>query len=123
MKNQELLNNIKQFLDDEHLSKSTEQYAANDPRLVEAALELANNSKSILGGLYYDFRKPNDGFLRKTKNKIVGKIANIVRNTLERPLLTQQKFNEQTYYLLNLLLEENKQLKKQLDRSEKGAND
>jgi hypothetical protein len=110
-----LLSRIKKYAKDENLSKTNEAYESNDPRLIEAALELAEKSKSILGGLYYDFRKPSQGLLRNIKNKVIGKIANIVRNTLERPLLTQQKFNEQSFYLLKLLLEENKKLKQDIE--------
>jgi hypothetical protein len=107
---------IKKYLEDEHLDSSTNTYDKNDPRLIEASLEIAEESKSIMGGLYFDFRKPEDSFTRKIKNKIIEKIANIVRNTLERPLLTQQKFNEQMYYLVNTLLDENKQLKQELEK-------
>lgn len=114
--NEELLKNIREYAKKENLSVETESYTENDPRLIEAALELAGRSKSILSGLYFDFRKAETGAVRKLKNKIIGKIANIVRNTLERPLLTQQKFNEQTFYLLNVLLEEHKKLKEELEK-------
>lgn len=110
----DILQGLKNYISDEHLQLSSEKYQDNDPRLVKASLEIAESTKSILGGLYYDFRKPNQSKLRKLKNLVIGKIANIVRNTLERPLLTQQKFNEQSYFLLKLLLKENEQLKQEL---------
>lgn len=105
---------LKAYTDSEHLVASKDTYADDDPRLVEAALELAETSKSILGGLYYDFRKTETSSIRKAKNSVIGKIANVVRNVVERPLLTQQKFNEQTFYLLKLLLAENAKLKAKL---------
>jgi hypothetical protein len=111
---QGFLENARKYLEAENLGEKSEKYAANDPRLVAASIELANESKAILGGLYFDFRKADRGFFRKLKNKVIGKIANIVRNTMERPLLTQQKYNEQIYYLVNMLLEENKQLRSEL---------
>lgn len=119
---QNLLSEIKNYAKDEHLATGSESYTNNDPRLVAAALELAESSKAILGGLYYDFRKTEDGTLRKLKNKVIGKIANIVRNTLERPLLTQQKFNEQSFYLIKLLLEENRKLRAELAELKSGTN-
>lgn len=113
-KSSEMLEKIKEYARQENLSQSKQTYESNDPRLIEAALELSEKSKSILGGLYYDFRKPSDSFVRNLKNKVIGKITNIVRNTLERPLLTQQKFNEQSHYLVKVLIEENKKMKKEI---------
>lgn len=115
-KAEQLLEKVREYAAYENLSIDTNSYEANDPRLVEAALELANKSKAILGGLYYDFRKTDNSFPRRLKNKLIGKIANIVRNTLERPLLTQQKYNEQSFYLINVLLAENAKLKQEIDQ-------
>lgn len=113
------LKKVQDLAHKENLMQTKEGYEENDPRLIEAAMELAEKSKSILGGLYFDFRKTDTGTLRKAKNKVIGKVANIVRNTLERPLLTQQKFNEQIYYLVDGLLKENKKLSEELEEIKK----
>jgi len=109
------LTDLKNYAKSEHLD-SDNSYLENNERLTTAALELADKSKSILGGLYYDFRKADNSFMRKVKNLIIAKIANIVRNTLERPLLTQQKFNQQSYFLIAELYKENKLLRTELTK-------
>jgi hypothetical protein len=109
-----LLKNIDSYAESEHLAAGVQSYQKDDPRIVGAALEIAERSKSILGGLYYDFRKTGGGFSRKVKNMVIQKLANIVRNTVERPFLTQQKYNEQIYYLVKLLVEENQSLRKEM---------
>lgn len=98
----ELSGKLHDYLQAEGLARDVEKYRNDDPRLVTAALEVAQQSKSLMGGLYQDFRKREDSFARRLKNKIIGKIANIVRNTLERSLQTQQRFNDQIYYLTKL---------------------
>lgn len=112
----ELLKKIDDYNKAENLSSGEETLAANDPRLIAASLELAGRTKSILSGLYFDFRKPGTSTLRKLRNKVIDKIARVTRSTVERPFLTQQKFNEQSYYLLKVLLEENKQLKAEIEQ-------
>ncbi len=110
----EFLQKVKAYGVTEQISAQSGQFDAYDPKLVAAVYEIAKDSKSILGGLYYDFRKSEQGLARKLKNLIIEKIANIVRNTLERPLQTQQKFNEQVYYLLTMLQMENSALKAEI---------
>jgi hypothetical protein len=122
MQTEELLPKVQDMLKQENLTTEQDYFSENDPRLTAAAIEIAGESKSILGGLYYDFRKADTNTARKIKNKVIGKIANIVRNTLERPLITQQKFNEQIYYLVTNLIAENKKLKQELDQLKKHNN-
>lgn len=74
-----------------------------DPVVIKSVIKAASESKNIVAGLYYDFQKPAVSGLRRIKNIVIGKIANIVRNTIERSFLTQQKFNDQTYFLLETI--------------------
>lgn len=110
----QLVAKAKQFVAAEQLDHKQAKYKESDPRLVEAALEVAETSKNILSGLYFDFRQTGGGSLRKLKNAVLGRIANVVRNTLERSLLSQQKFNEQTLFLIKSLQKDNSELRQQI---------
>jgi|GEM_PF-4966707 len=134
MYNEYIVNNNKNFTENlkktvaaENLGKPSEKYSQTDPRLLEAAIEIATKTKSVLGGLYFDFRKTETGTLRKLKNKVIGKIANIVRNVVERPFLTQQKYNEQMLYLVQNLLARQAELEEEVASlksiSEKDSNE
>ncbi|MFW5702856.1 MAG: hypothetical protein ACOCXP_02725 [Candidatus Dojkabacteria bacterium] len=115
----DLIGKIRNYAHEEHLDSNSQKYEKTDPRLIAAALEIAAGSKNTLGGLYYDFRRSDSGLFRKIKNKLIGKVANIVRNTTERPFLTQQKFNEQAYFLIETLFEQNKKLTQRVAELEK----
>ena len=61
------------------------------------------------------------GFSRKIKSQLIRKIANVSRNTVELPLMRQQKFNDNVVLLLEYLFEENKKLKAELNKSQPKA--
>jgi hypothetical protein len=110
----QLVANAKKFVAAEQLDQKQAKYEESDPRLIEAALEVADTSKNILSGLYFDFRQTGGGSMRRLKNTVLGKIANIVRNTLERSLLSQQKFNEQALFLIKSLQKDNAELRREI---------
>ncbi len=120
MDSKKLRTNLTSFLKTEQiLGAQTNKYDEFDDELIAAALSVAKDNKAILKGLYTDFRKPESSRVRKIKNTIIGKIANIVRNTIEKPFLSQQKYNEQIFYLINALIQENKKLTSKLEKLEK----
>lgn len=80
------------------------------------ALPSLNNVKDILGSLYAPFYLDDQDFSRKIKNKMIRKIANISRNTIELPLMRQQKFNDNIVLLLEYLFEENLKLRAKLQK-------
>jgi hypothetical protein len=74
------------------------------------------NIKDVMSSLYSPFYLNDQGFSRKIKNQLVRKIANVSRNTIELPLMRQQKFNDNVVLLLEYLLEENLKLKAELQK-------
>lgn len=96
---------------------SSETVDLHSPEVVNTSLEVAQSTATILEELHRDFRKQNTGALRRAKNYVIGKLSNIVRNTVEKPLLSQQKYNQQVLFLLNHLQQEVEELKSQLKDS------
>lgn len=77
-------------------------------------LEAIRNTKDIQKHLYNEFLPQGKGLTRRVKNLIIGKIANVTRNTVERSLIKQQKFNENVALLLEFLFKENQKLRGQI---------
>lgn len=105
-----LKENLKQYISKNGLEESI------DVRLTsKQMLEALDSSKDVLGQLYYDFSH-GEGFLRKLKNLFIKRISSISRNTVERSMIRQQKFNDNTARLLRVLAEENQELKSRISQ-------
>lgn len=83
------------------------------------AIPALNNLKEIQSGLYQDYFLAEQGLVSKLKNKVIRKIANVTRNTVELPLMRQQKFNDNTTAVLEYLFTENAKLKSRIAELEK----
>lgn len=83
------------------------------------SLEILSSSKNVSKHLTAEFRKSDTSIFRKLKNFVLGKIANVVRNVMDKPLITQQTFNRQTYHLIAHLIKENKKLSDRITEIEK----
>lgn len=77
------------------------------------ALAAIEHNKNVLQELYFDFTNTGGGVVRKSKNAVIRKLANISRNTMELAIIRQQKFNDSVYFVLKYLIEENKKLRHQ----------
>ena len=105
-----LLLNINKVLTNEGipLNKTRE----NDLEMIEKyALPAIQNLKEIQSALYNDFFVGGKGIVGKAKGKIIRKMANVSRNTVELALMRQQKFNDNVVTILEYLLSENKRLR------------
>jgi len=116
----ELLAKIRQLLIKEDLLTETDRPSPED-MIKKYALPSLNGTKDILSSLYSPFYLNEQGFSRKIKSQLIRKIANVSRNTVELPLMRQQKFNDNVVLLLEYLFEENKKLKAELNKSQPKA--
>jgi len=84
--------------------------------LEEDVLPVLKVNKNILENLYsWDYKKTNKGLAIKIKNYFKKIIKNIVINIIERVEIKQAKFNEITYNAIEILIKENRDLKKQIE--------
>lgn len=81
----------------------------------EYLLPALDELKEIQSPLYEQFYQGGDGTVRKFKNKLINKIANITRNTVELSLMKQQKFNDNLTLIVTYLLEQNLKLKEEIN--------
>ena len=77
------------------------------------SLPAIQNLKEIQSALYNDFYVGGKGLKGKVKGKVIKKIANITRNTVELALMRQQKFNDSVVLILEYLVKENKRLREE----------
>ncbi len=91
------------------LNSSQDQQELIDKYIIPAL----ESSKDIQRHLYTGFTSDGN-MLRRIKNKVIQKIANVTRNTVEKSFMKQQKFNDNVFQLLGYLLNENKKLKEEL---------
>ncbi|HRO65336.1 MAG TPA: hypothetical protein PKU78_03895, partial [Candidatus Dojkabacteria bacterium] len=68
--------------------------------------------------IYEPFLFEKSGIIGKLKNLTLGKIGNVARNVVEKSVMRQQKFNDNSYTLLMHLYNENRDLKERLDKLE-----
>lgn len=119
MENRELLNKVASIRKSEHFNlKTNKNNGISKEQKVKIALEIAKDTQGVLRHLNREFRKPDRGFIRTLKNKVIGKIGNIVRNVLDKPLISQQKYNQQVSFIIDYLFKENKNLKKRIKELE-----
>lgn len=107
---QELLKRIRADISENDIGISA---AKSDPETLVAkyAIPALNNLKDIQSSLYADFFLDEQGWQRKIKNKVIRRIANVSRNTVELPLMRQQKFNDNVTAVLEYLFDENARLR------------
>lgn len=114
-----LLQNVRNLLKEEGVV-SYKKEINRDELIEKYILPALERIKDVQQPLYTDFIS-GKGFLRELKNKLIGKIANVTRNTVERSFMRQQKFNDNVYYLLKFLAEENRQLRSGLEKHGKNS--
>lgn len=76
-------------------------------------------NKDIQQALYQPITFDNQSIVRKLKNSVINKIANIVRNVVEKSFIKQQKYNDNLLIVIQLLLKENEELKSKIEKSTK----
>lgn len=110
---EELLNKIRTALKSEGLEA---EMATADPELLvtKYAIPALNNLKDIQSSLYTDYYLDESGLQRKLKNKVIRKLSNVTRNTVEMPLMRQQKFNDNVTAVLEYLISENAKLRAEI---------
>jgi hypothetical protein len=119
LENRELLDKVASIRKSEHFNlKTNKNNGISKEQKVKIALEIAKDTQGVLRHLNREFRKPDRGFIRTLKNKVIGKIGNIVRNVLDKPLISQQKYNQQVSFIIDYLFKENKNLKKRIKELE-----
>lgn len=111
-KSEKLLGNVNKILREEGLSLQADKEDSLE-MIQKYAMPALHNLKEIQASLYNEFFVGSKGPLGKLKGKVIGKIANVSRNTVELALMRQQKFNDNVVTILEYLVEENKRLKEE----------
>lgn len=112
MNSKDLINKAEELLKTEGVSMEDK---TNEETLREYILPAMESSKDILSSVYSFQSREREGLLGKIKTKIQQKIIFTVINVIEKQSMRQQKFNELTYRAVEKLIEENENLKKQLN--------
>lgn len=115
---QELLKRAQKVLEDEGLYKENVDQSPSAV-LKEFIMPGLKSSKDILSTIYTFQSRDREGFFGKIKTAIQRKIIFTVINVIEKQSMRQQKFNELTYRAIEQLIEENKDLKAQLEELRK----
>jgi hypothetical protein len=114
----QLLTALHSYLDEKGLSETTAQLD-NSTKLREYGLPALAATKAILQDIH-TYRPPTGGGIARTiKNKIIAVVKNVTISTMELAMIKQNKFNELTYQFIELLLEENKELKAKISELER----
>ena len=85
--------------------------ADEEQLVIDYLLPALEELKEIQSFLYEPFYATDASLVRKLKNSVVRKLANVTRNTVELSFMRQQKFNDNVSLILSYLLKENKRLK------------
>lgn len=117
MKSEELQTKAKQILESEGRSV---QELSNQEKLEQFIIPGLQNSQNTLDAIYFSSRE-RQGLLGTIKSKIQTKIINTVINVVEKQSMKQQKFNTMTYKAIEKLVEENKELNKQIEEVKQGG--
>lgn len=96
---------MRELLNEEELGGMRRE---DDPDVLirEYVLPALESSKNVLADLYHDIHGGSGPFAR-IKRIIITKVANISRNTMERSMISQQRYNDMVYTLLKYLYEKN----------------
>jgi hypothetical protein len=116
MDGKQLLKNAQNILKKEG---ATVTEVDNETTLKTYILPAMQSSKDILSTIYGFNSRNREGFLGKIKTKIQQKIIFTVINVIEKQSMRQQKFNELTYKAIEKLVEENENLKKEIESLKK----
>ena len=107
----ELLEEVRKLLKDEGYMRENIDI---EKMIIERLLPSLDELKEIQSPLYEPFYSEGNGTLKKLKGKVIRKIANVTRNTVELSLSRQQKFNDNVSLIISYLVKENIELKKKL---------
>ena len=112
---EEIIEKVKEMLAEQGIVGSEK----HDPEqlVFDYLLPALDELKEIQSALYEHFAATESGMVRKVKNGLIRKMANVTRNTVELSLMRQQKFNDNVSLIIRYLLEENRKLKEQLGKS------
>lgn len=112
---QQLLEKVRKLIDAEQ-GPNLDSKEDVDLVIQKYVIPSLNSNKDILKNLYFDFYPGRSGLLAFLKKKVIGKIANVTRNTVEHSMMRQQKFNDSVAFLLAELIKENIELRKELSK-------
>jgi len=116
VRGEQLLDRVRQVLKKEGLSTQDKVELENE---VETYLLPALDKFRDAGRFIYEpFLFEKSGIIGKLKNLTLGKIGNVARNVVEKSVMRQQKFNDNSYTLLMHLYNENRELKERVDKLE-----
>lgn len=110
-----ILQRVNEFLKDQGVELTAQK--SQKEVIEQYILKTLRNNKEIQKDLYTPITFASDNKLRKLKNFVINKIANITRNTVEKSLTKQQKYNDNVLLVLEYLITENQQLRSQLDKT------
>lgn len=114
----QLLEKIREHIEATEITADSANLNAEE-LVTKYAIPALNNLKEIQSGLYQDYFLNDKGLSSKLKNKVIRKIANVSRNTVELSLMRQQKFNDNVTAVLEYLFAENSKLKQKITELEK----
>jgi hypothetical protein len=106
-----LLQNAEEFLRDYHIKPTRSDDIDKIDSILKILLPSLKASKNTLGTLYSYTPKKRNGLLGKVKSTIEKLVSNMVKSNLEKQSQQQQKFNDVTVQIIEILLEEIKQIK------------
>lgn len=112
---EEIIEKVKEMLSEQGIVGS--EKPDPDELVFKYLLPALDELKEIQSALYEPFSSSETGMVRKVKNGLIRKMANVTRNTVELSLMRQQKFNDNVSLIIRYLLEENRKLKEQLGKS------
>jgi hypothetical protein len=112
MDSKELLERAENYLKD--INKFSEK-KDNHATLTEYILPAMEASKDTISSIYGFTTRKREGFFGKIKSLIQNKIVFTVINVIEKQSTKQQKFNELTFRAVENLIQENSELKSQIE--------
>lgn len=106
----ELLARLRDLLEQEGIS--IPENTKTDGKMIESyVLPALENSQNVLADLYTDIAGGSGSF-KGLKQKLVQKIASVSRNTMEKSMIRQQRYNEMMLTLVRYLYEQQKAAEK-----------
>lgn len=103
------------FMQDQGIG-TAETQLSNTEKLNKFGLTTLSATKNILGDIYAYTPPQGAGILRKVKNKIINVVRNVTISTIESAIIKQNKYNEVNFQLVEHLMQENLELRKELEQ-------